>query len=212
MYALAAGPLPSRIRVAGRSLRVFTVGPIAVIAGAPHGETSSTEEALRAQHALVVALAERVDPLLPARFGSRTTGSGLDALVRPSVSALLEALDHVRGRRQMTVRLIGPVAAEQPRTATTTGTAYLMERRAAAHAVPAEAAPLRRAVDRFVIDERMHPGRGDIRATLFHLVARGDVVSYRAAAEDRDTEAAMKPWRAAITGPWPPFAFAPELA
>jgi gas vesicle protein GvpL/GvpF len=211
VYALAAGPLPSRLRVSGRSLRVFTVGPIAVIAGALRPESRSTEETLRAQHALILALAERVDPLLPARFGSRTTVAGLDALIRPSLTTLLDALEHVRGRRQMTVRLTGPPAVEPPRTDSTTGTAYLVQRRAAAHALPPEAASLRVAVNRFVIDERVQPGRGPIRATVFHLIAQGDVPGYRQAVEDVAASSALKPWSAAISGPWPPFAFAPEL-
>jgi hypothetical protein len=214
IYALAAGPLPARIRIDGSALRVFRIGPIAVIAGPPRAESVSTsgaasmEHALREHHAIVVALAERVDPLLPARFGSRMTAARLGAAIRPSIDVLVSALDHVRGRRQMTVRLIGP-AADEPPAASTTGTAYLAQRRAAAHAIPSEAAPLWAAVDGLVIDQRVQPGRGGIRATVFHLVARSDVAAYRSAIER--AAPAIAPWSATTSGPWPPFAFAPEL-
>lgn len=211
MYALAAAPLPSRIRVAGHTLPVFTVASIAVIAGPIRNESLSTEDALLAQHALVVAIADRVDPLLPARFGTRMTLSQIDTALRPSQTALVEALEHVRGRRQMTVRLFGASAVEQPPPERMTGTAYLAQRRAAAHTMPNESTPLRNAVKRFVVDERIQPGRGSVRATLFHLIARDDIDQYRDAAEDAGAALALQSWSATVTGPWPPFAFAPEL-
>lgn len=211
MYALAAAPMPRRMRVEGRALRVFVVGSIAVIAARPR-DSWSTEEALRGQHAVVVALADRVDPLLPARFGSRMNAARIEAAVRQGSGALTRALEHVRGRQQMTVRLIGPPVAVAPsRPAPTTGTAYLAQRRAQAHDVPSEAVPLRAVVAPFVIEERVMPGRGAVRATLFHLVAREDVGRYQRAAEEIGASITAAPLRAAVTGPWPPFAFTPEL-
>jgi hypothetical protein len=133
----------------------------------------------------------------------------VEASIRPSVGLLIKALEHVRGRQQMTVRLVGPPASDRPSSDKTTGTAYLAQRRAALHAVPSEAAPLQAAVKPFVVDERVQPGRGGIRATVFHLVAKDDVGQYLAAIEA--VLSSMAPWRAAVSGPWPPFAFAPEL-
>lgn len=207
VYALAATPLPQRVRVGRASLRVIFVGPVAAIAGPPrHAQT--VEDALREQHTIVLALAERFDPLLPARFGSRMTRARLEAAIRASAEVVTTALTHVRGRRQMTVRLIGPEAPERAQKPPVTGTSYLAARRAA-HAVPAEAAPLRQAVASLVVDERVQPGRGGIRSTLFHLVSREDVERYEQAVEA--SAARLAPWRAVVTGPWPPFAFAPEL-
>lgn len=207
VYALAAGPLPRRMRVSAVSLRVFAVGPIAVIAAAPRRPERSTEESLREQHAIVLSLAARFDPLLPARFGSRMTADRIEAAIRPAVRVLTQALAHVRGRQQMTVRLIGPPAVRPPAVAGT-GTAYLAQRREAAQA-PAESLPLRTAVKPFVIEERVQAGRGGVRATLFHLVERQDITRYREAAEA--VAPAMGAWTASVSGPWPPFAFAPEL-
>lgn len=109
----------------------------------------------------------------------------------------------------MTVRLVGPPPSDRPSPVSRTGTAYLAQRRAAFHAVPSEAAPLQAAVRSLVSDERVQPGRGGIRATLFHLVARDNVDRYRDAVEA--VLPGMAPWSAAVSGPWPPFAFAPEL-
>src|SRR5688572_20504393 len=99
VYALAAGPLPRRVRGAA-ALRVFGVGPIAVIAGPASRAARSTEVALREQHEAVVALSQRIDPLLPARFGSRMTAGRMEEAIRPSIHVLTQALEHVRGRQQ----------------------------------------------------------------------------------------------------------------
>jgi hypothetical protein len=207
VYALAAGPVPQRVRVGRASLRVIFVGPVAAIAGPPLS-APTVEDALRQQHAIVLALADRFDPLLPARFGSRMTHARIDAAIRGSADVVMRALNHVRGRRQMTVRLIGPERPERSEKPPATGTSYLAARRAA-HAVPAEGAPLQQAVAPFVVDERIQPGRGGVRSTLFHLVSRDDVERYERAVEASAPH--LSPWRAVVSGPWPPFAFAPEL-
>jgi hypothetical protein len=210
VYALAAIPLPSHVHAMGAEPRVVRVGPIVVIAAPTGMPDVSIEDALRRQHAMVTALADQIDPLLPARFGSRIPAARVGAILRPSVPVLLKALEHVRGRRQMTVRVIGPRPLTTVRRPPTTGTAYLTERRSAALALPPELAPLSTAVQPFVVDQRLQPGRAGVHATLFHLVRREDVGAYR-----RALEAALpsiSPWTAVATGPWPPFAFAPAFA
>ena len=76
--------------------------------------------------------------------------------------------------------------------------------------MPAEAAALQSAIRSFAIDERIQQGRGAVRATLFHLVQRQSVDAYRAAAETA-LSTLLSPWSGTVSGPWPPFAFAPEL-
>jgi hypothetical protein len=168
------------------------------------------EQALRHQHDIVLSLARLVDPLLPARFGTEMTRDQLESSVRPSVSVIAEALEHVRGRKQMTVRLVGPPGAKSAAVVPTTGTAYLSRRHEDFHVAPDEAAPVLSAVEPFVLDQRIQRGRGAIRATLFHLVANEDVEGYRTAA-DRSFASLAPSWGATVSGPWPPFAFAPEL-
>jgi hypothetical protein len=109
----------------------------------------------------------------------------------------------------MTLRLIDPAGAVSEPDQATSGTAYLQRRRAL-HTVPAEAAALMAALQTFVVDVRVQPGRAGIRASVYHLVERRAAAEYRAAAAGAIP--ALAPWRATVTGPWPAFAFAPELA
>ena len=205
VYALATGPLPRRIRVAGRSIHVLRVGSVAVAVGTPLD--LHVEEGLRDQHAIVIALAQQFDPILPVRFGARMTRARIAQVIEPSAGALLRALAHVRGRQQVTLRLMGPLApAISPATS---GTEYLA-RRLAAQAFPPETSPLQDAVRPFVVDQRIHPGRGGIRLTVFHLVNKESAPAYIRAAQS--VAAKIDPWRVSISGPWPPFAFGPELS
>jgi hypothetical protein len=210
VYALAAAPLPPRLRAGRVSLDVFPVGPVAAIVGPQRRAAASTEQALRQQHAIVLALAAQVDPLLPVRFGTRMTSDRLEAAIRPSASIIADALEHVRGRCQMTVRLVGPQAVESPASGKTTGTAYLTRRHREFHALPAEAVPVQAAAKALAFDERIQQGRGAFRATLFHLIGRERVEPYRAAV-DAALSDLPPPWGGTVSGPWPPFAFAPEL-
>jgi hypothetical protein len=208
VLALAAAPVPERL-LAALSLRVLIVGPVAVITAPARPQPRSIENALRRQHAIVLALAERLDPLLPARFGSRMTRAGVEATLRPAVDVVARALDQVRGRRQMTIRFAGPAAVAPASDIVASGTAYLAHRRALVRAVPAPAAPLLSAVAPFTVEQRVQPGRGNVHTTVFHLVGRDDISPYRKAllaARPR-----IAPWTAALSGPWPAFAFAPEL-
>lgn len=204
VYALSAGSLPLRVRVAGRGIRIFRVGPIAVFAGAPY--EVPVEQALQDQHAIVVELARRFDPILPVRFGAQLTEARIAQVVHPSVQLLTSALTLVRGRQQLTIRLIGP--AMPALTPPSSGAEYLARRRAA-QAFPVDALPLRDAVGRFIVEERTQPGRGGVRLTVFHLVDRTDVKEYVKAAKSASGE--IGAWRMSLSGPWPPFAFAPEL-
>jgi hypothetical protein len=207
IYALAVPPLPSAIEICDRTVRGLGIGPIGVLGVTPAEATTYTEAALRDQHDVVLALAAKFDPLLPVRFGSRMTRFDLQNTIRRSADILSTALDNVRGRRQMTLRLMGP-----PSTATSaaqrSGAAYLQQRRAA-YSIPSELDPVRAAVRRFVAEERIAPGRAGVRITLFHLVEENCVGRYEEAIER--TSKALPPGSVTVTGPWPPFAFAPEL-
>ena len=207
IYALAAPPLPATIDAAGRTVRVLAVGPIGILGVVASAGTTYTEAALRDQHEIVLALSEKVDPLLPVRFGTRMASDNLHETILRSAGTLSAGLDNVRGRRQMTLRLIG-----SPGTSGTSGVrsgaAYLQQRRVA-WSIPGELDPLRTAVNRFVVEERTAPGRAGVRITLFHLVERDAIDAYRKAVEE--AAVAMPPGSVTLSGPWPPFAFAPEL-
>ena len=208
VYAMTTAPLPSLVRVGETALRAHTVGPVAVLLASPDHAPTSLVDALRRQHDIVLALSNRFDPVLPVRFGTRMTFAGIVHAVRSSGEQLRQALEHVRGRQQMTVRLIGPPGRPGRQIGATSGTEYLQRQRAL-HTVPPEAAPLMAAVERFVVDARVQPGRAGIRASVYHLVERSAATPYRRAAAA--AVPSLLPLRATVTGPWPVFAFAPDL-
>jgi hypothetical protein len=169
-----------------------------------------SEAALRAQHDVVMRLSADVDELLPARFGSFVDEDELRQVLALRRKIIDEALDLVRGRVQMTVRLkedapasSGPAPAL---TTTTNGTAYLEARRAAAAPrLPIAATALSAAVGHLVVAERADRSPGINAASIYHLLAKKDVRRYTAAIVRLDAP------DLSLSGPWPPFAFAPDL-
>jgi hypothetical protein len=171
---------------------------------------SLSEAALRAQHDIVMKIAESVEAIVPARFGALLDRQELESLVSMRLDPIRKTLEHVRGRVQMTVRAFGTArsaAASRMKNQhkRETGTAYLQQRRASATPLPEEAAAVRRAVRGLLHDERTHPGSGRVGWTLYHLVDRTAVPDYIRAVEPFRSSAIV------VSGPWPPFAFVPDL-
>jgi hypothetical protein len=171
-----------------------------------------SESALRTQHAIVERLSRKCAAVLPARFGSFVPVDDLERIIRARRIDLQQALRKVQGRVQMTLRIVTPPlagrsmpAGDQPNS----GTAYLTARRAALSGPrPPLAMALTEAVQALVRDERSETDTNQGRTALFHLVDRADIRKYRAAiARVRVPEGE----RVTATGPYPPFAFAPEL-
>ncbi len=182
---------------------------VARVAAAP----PATEEALRRQHDVVAELAERVASLLPVRFGAFMERRELAAAVAERRDPIRQALALVRDRRQMTIRLLGDAAVPGPAAGRQVppaagGTAYLEARRAAAARPPALCA-IGEALTPLVRADRFEAGAGRVAATLYHLIDVPDVARYGRAFA---AAAARFPAGTIVaSGPWPPFAFAPEL-
>jgi hypothetical protein len=112
----------------------------------------------------------------------------------------------------MTVRLFTdnerPIART---TAGATGTAYLKARRAAATPkLTRLASSIRRAVATLAVQEHLDAGRGRMQLAMHHLVERGVSGDYEArvagvVSRSRASDTVV------VSGPWPPFAFTPEL-
>ncbi len=169
-----------------------------------------TEETLRRQHDVVADLVDRVESLLPARFGAFMDRAELLTVLGARREAIREALALVRNRRQMTLRLFEPGAPAPggpAGRAASSGAAYLEARRAAA-AIPAALRAAGDALGPLVRAERAGTARGKASATLYHLIDRdaGDRYAWELAAFLSRSPAAI-----AASGPWPPFAFAPDL-
>jgi hypothetical protein len=209
VYAFSESPLEP-FALSGRRIRTVEIEGIHVAVDGRVPRNEASEDSLRRQHAIVEAIAARSGAVLPARAGSLVETAELRARIGRSKPLLQSALDMVRGREQMTLRLSGaaPVAAFGGVRALS-GTAYLEARRAAT----APSAELLGVVHALVSDlihaERVQPARGALPAAVFHLITRGDAAEYRQRIDGAIALAAARPQ---VTGPWPPFAFTPELA
>jgi hypothetical protein len=209
VYALT-GNAGSRVAgrgISGERLRVVRVGAVAAIVGDVARVPTPTEAKLRAYTALLAALATTRQSLLPVRFGTAMQDDEeLETILRARQKTLKSQLARVRGRMQMTVRIItegagGRGQGEGKRVSS--GSEYLASRARehSASALPGFA-PLNRAVARWVRDERVER-RGTV-ATVYHLIPRAAAGRYAAAIE---AAAAAEGVRLLVSGPWPPHAF-----
>jgi hypothetical protein len=218
VFALAEQKVPSFTAAGHRIELVRASGASGVYAAVERNAARPevSEAALRIQHGVVACIAKRLDAVLPARFGALVDARELDKVVSQRRDAIREALALVRGRDQMTVRLFdrhvrpgppAPSAAARPET----GMDYLRERKraAAGRPLPELAASIAAAVRDIVAAERIEGGRGRLSATLYHLVDRPAVNAYAAALAAFQAEPGEH--EITVSGPWPPFAFAPEL-
>ena len=178
-----------------------------------------SEAELRSQHDLVTTIFNQMDELLPVRFGAWIDKQELSTVLARQHTDIVEALGLVRGRVQMTIRFLGrplPARADQLSSHhSETGTAYLQSRRHTEQWMPAEATALTAAVRDLIAAERLSPGsQGRVGSldsgrlqqipALYHLISRESVTAYTTA---------TLPFRSptiTVSGPWPPFAFAPD--
>jgi Gas vesicle synthesis protein GvpL/GvpF len=216
VYALSEARAPA-LHVMGRTVRFERIGDLYAAIERRSAPPPLSEDELRTQHAIVAAISSASDAVLPARFGAFVAREELARIVALRRDRIHEALGLVRGRSQMNVRILGAhrraPAARVGRSGESRrpGTRYLLERRAASKGrIPsALVRALHTAVDRIVLDERVEAGEGFVAARVYHLIARGTEGRYRQAL-DQFIRARVRN-RIAATGPWPPFAFVPEI-
>jgi len=224
VYALITpSRLPRRVtRVAGEPLRAVTVDGIVAVVGNVRRPPAASTRNLRRFASIVESIADGASAILPARFGSTFTDvTELMLVLRARRASIRERLRAVRGRAQMTIRLVSesesgdascasqsqvtPRARVRVEHKATQGTQYLRERMEmlrTAHQIP-ELVPVRTAVRRLVRDERVER-RGRI-ATVHHLIPRAAAERYAAAVARAAAENGV---RLTVSGPWAPYAFA----
>jgi hypothetical protein len=205
-------------RVEGARLRLIRRGRVAAIVADVRRTPAPTATQLRQYHRVVAAIGTEVPALLPARFGTVMDEAELATVLAIRAQWLLNALQQLRGRVQMTIRMPDEtLGARTPtrarparsrggtdRSARRPGTAYLQARAAAAAAgrdVPGFE-PVRTAVSRWVRDERIERAHGV--TTVYHLVPRHRVGAYLRSAASAIAHADL---RAVLSGPFPPYAF-----
>lgn len=168
---------------------------------------------LQAHHRAVARLWRHTPAVLPVRFGTLLESDELVEAVEGRDEELREAFDLVRKRAQFTWRGSAarrPAARKVPRaraaSISVSGAEYL-RRAARGAAPPPRFSTIRRAVRPFVTAERYQSGRPTVPEALYHLVDTAHVTAYRAAAVriPSDTSAPT------LSGPFPPYAFVPEI-
>jgi hypothetical protein len=210
VYALAEPGLPRRFSILGRRLLSMDFSGIDAIVERGAAVESSTE-AIERQHGIITRLADRGGTILPARFGSTVTEASLRALLERRRDEVSAALRQVRGCEQMTVRVFGEPQQAAAMPSSPSGTAFLQQRRAQAHRETAEVAVIRREFGDSVRAERVERGRHGIRVTVFHLVPRKHLATYQRRALVLQHKLRQDGVTVTITGPWPAFAFTPDL-
>jgi hypothetical protein len=218
VYALLAEP-PRGDAGAGlgaEPLRFVAVGDMLAAVGDMASPPPVSPTTLLAHDAVVRRLAAGVDAILPVRFGTLLDGErALVEAIGERAPRLREALALVAGREQMTLRVFGEPAAiaddEPAPDHLGPGARYLEARRRQTRrdaAVP-ELGPLRALLAPLVRAEQAQRHEAPpLLASVYHLIDRGRAAAYLAAVAAGAT--ALAPTRASATGPWPPYAFAPE--
>ena len=209
----------------GERLRAVTAGGIVALVGELRRAPKPTMTNLRRYAIVIEKAAAQTPAILPVRFG--TGMADLDEVtfvLQSRQDALRRRLRAVRGRSQMTIRVVLGGSGSDSRDASyasqtrvigrsrvslenapTQGTRYLQQRAiiaARAREIPGFA-PIRAAVKRWVKDERVEKRAGV--ATVNHLIPRSLVSAYRSAVERAAERAGL---RVLVTGPFPPYAFA----
>ena len=170
---------------------------------------------LKKHQDVVTRLAGQVPAILPVRFGTLLEDEHLDEATSERDDEIAEAFDLVRDRVQFTWRSrgdrgsgIGDRGTARATGSAKSGTAYLRQAaRAANPSPPAVFRPLRAKLAPLTTKQRYQPGTAAIPEAVYHLVDKGQVDRYVAAAAALEKSSA----RLAVTGPFPPFAFAPEI-
>lgn len=170
---------------------------------------------LKKHQEVVSRLAKHVPAILPVRFGTLLEPADLEAAVQERDDEIADAFELVRRRVQFTWRMTPGRKADgerqkAPRRVTTpvTGTAYLRQAaRAANPAPPAAFRGLRAGVAPLTVRQRYQPGTATLPEAMYHLVEQSEMRRYRAEAAAFSNTSRLL----AVTGPFPPYAFAPEI-
>src|SRR5262249_39713141 len=171
--------------------------------------------------AVVRRLSDVSAAILPTRFGMIDDPSALIDWLHTAADALGEALRLVAGREQMTLHVFdgddpSAVDANEPaddagEAASGPGARYLALRRRERRreeGVP-ELVPLRARLAALVVAERTERrATRPFRASVYHLIERGRSADYRAAVDGG--RELLRGVRLRVSGPWAPYAFAPD--
>jgi hypothetical protein len=213
VYALCEAPdrpPPRRRGLAQAPLEGIPAGRVlAVVSRHSHAPGEPALDALWAHERVIERLmADRA--VLPMRFGTKFPDeAALRAAVESREEAVLAALEHVRGRLELGVRVMRPAGSDgdEPAPPPRDGREYLLTRLAGARRAEAAAAELHDPLAALAVSARRRSTQApDEVLRAAYLVDRAQVAHFRATVErlQRDHEDVAL----LLTGPWPPFSFA----
>jgi hypothetical protein len=208
VYAIAdrLADLGGMTRSGEEPLEIITVESMVIVVAERAATPATARASLEAQDRIVRALHERAPALLPARFGTAFRSyEELTRAIATQRDRLRAQLDEVRGREQMTLRVLGAAGAGATGGTSATGAAYLAAR--AMKTTPALIVPMLEKLEPVVRATRVEVGRSKgLIASVYQLIDRGESDRYRVLA----AEAARTTGDASvrISGPSPCYAFA----
>lgn len=210
VYALVDEPRRS-MQIGGRRIEFVAVGDIQAAVERRSAAPKLSEAGLRRQHRIVVQLARWSRAILPVRFGAWIDEQDLIGTVEVHRRTLRRALNSVRDQEQMTVRIFASREPMSTERQSSSGTAYLQDRRGGPNAALRPTLQrVRRAVARMVSRESIDNGEGRTFASVHHLIERGRSREYKTlvmqACSTLETGQNI-----VVSGPWPPFAFVPDI-
>jgi hypothetical protein len=219
-----APEIPLGEGVAGEPLAIVRAGGVLAVVGTlAEGDARPeiTAAALARHDETVRRLALLVPALLPARFGEQLSdAAALAEALAPRAAEITRALILVEGCVQMTLRVFGEPAvstieSDEPmgkESAAGPGARYLAARRRAANPGLPEVAALRQSLKPLLRAERIERhalklSKGQLLATAHDLVLKERAGDYVRTVEG--ATAALAGRKVNVSGPWPPYAFAP---
>ena len=215
LYALADGltDVSGLAGVENEPLILLPVGATTAVGGWITQAPAVERDTLIRQDRVVRDLHARAAALLPLRFGTSKADAAAVALAVDALGPNLRArFDLVRGRDQMTLRVLGAAGAASAtgtagalRAEADAGARYLAAR--AAKASPYELEPLLDALRTYQRATKIEAGRhAGLIGTVYQLIDRGASEAYRRTAEEAATK--LPDLTVRITGPAPAYAFA----
>jgi Gas vesicle synthesis protein GvpL/GvpF len=213
VYAIcerAAPSLPTVSGLGGAPLEAICEGPLLAVASRADLVPDEISVDVLSAHERVVEALMKERAVLPMRFGTRFAAAGdVQAALAARRTALLDALDRVRGRVELAVRARRPAteAREVAVAAGADGHEYVRVRLRASRS----AASLHQPLAALAVASRRWPSLAPgelLRAS--YLVERPAVVRFRdtvLALQREHPEAAL-----VCTGPWPAYSFMDEVS
>jgi hypothetical protein len=203
--------------LAGKKVTFVRCGRVYAAVAKVRRAPKPSSSALKAHDAVVRGLWRQGLGLLPVRFGSTVESAEvLTEKLEPFERELRGSLKAARDCDQMTLRVFSlrppKPSRVSPRNTKRPGTEYLRSRLAARDWSDGESALrlLKTSLQRLVREERVQRNQVPTPVTsVYHLVKRDRLDAYlrRALSEKFETDR----YRLTVSGPFPPYAFAPEV-